>query len=145
VSVVVDANLIGALVIPLPYSEAAAQKMSAWKQDREEIFAPTLLEYEVITILRKAVVAKLLSSDGAAEALRMLFDLNIQTISPTPILHQHALRWAGRLEQTKAYDAHYIALAQEMRLDFWTADRHLVNSAHQVGATWVRWIDEEQT
>ena len=141
-SVVVDANVLAALVIPLLYSEDASQKMTAWKQAGEEIFAPTLVEYEVATILRKSMVIKLLSPDDAAGALQRITDLNVQSVAPTAKSHQNALQWAERLGHTAAHDAQYLALAQQLRLEFWTGDRRLSNRAQQAGAIWARWIGE---
>jgi predicted nucleic acid-binding protein len=65
-SVVVDANLIAALVLPLPYSDQATRKITAWNRAGVELLAPLLLEYEVAAILRKAVVAGWLGASGFA-------------------------------------------------------------------------------
>ncbi|MCJ7623694.1 MAG: type II toxin-antitoxin system VapC family toxin [Anaerolineaceae bacterium] len=141
-SVVIDANVLAALALPLPYSEHAVRKVTAWKQVGVDLFAPSLLEYEVTTIIRKAVVAKLLSADDAVHALRKIFDLNVQSVAPTVTQHEKALQWAAKLGQKQAYDAQYLALAQQMRINFWTADKRLANNAQQVGASWVRLIEQ---
>lgn len=147
-NVAVDANLVAALVLPLPYSEQAADKMAAWKRARIELHAPLLLEYELASILRKAVVADLMTTDAAAEVMRGFSALNVHVWPPTIALHTKALRWAERLGQSKAYDAHYLALAEELGVELWTADRRLVHCARQAGATWIRGSGEltsEQT
>ena len=33
-------------------------------------------------------------------------------------------------------------LAEELGAELWTADRRLVNGAHQAGVIWARWIGE---
>ena len=66
-------------------------------------------------------------------------------VPPSPELHDRAWYWAGRLNQSKTYDAQYVALAELERADFWTADRRLVNGARQAGAGWVHWIGEEES
>jgi predicted nucleic acid-binding protein len=141
-SAVIDANLIAALILPLPYSEQATQKIVAWKRAGYELLAPVLLEYEMAAILRKAVVAQWLSTDLALEAIGKVLTLNLQCLAPTAHLHERALRWAERLGHSKAYDAHYLALAEQEGIELWTADRRLANGAQQVGAHWVRWIGE---
>ena len=141
-SAVIDANLIAALVVPLPYSDQATQKIVAWKRAGLELLAPVLLEYELTAILRKAVVAQWLTTDLAAEAIGEILSLSIQCLPPTAHLHERALRWADRLGHSKAYDAHYLALAEQEGIELWTADRRLANEAQQTGAHWVHWIGE---
>ena len=143
--VVLDANVVAALIIPLPYSDQAARRMKHWQDTETELLAPTLLEYEMVTVLRKAVVAEMIPADQAAGAIDSLLDLNIATLAPTRSLHDLALRWSDRLNQKVAYDAQYLALAEQLGIGLWTADRRLVNGAHRVGATWVHWIGESLT
>ena len=140
--IVVDANLIAAVVLPLAYSEQATHRVTAWKRERVELLAPVLLEYEISAVLRKAVVAGWLTTDLAVEALHKVLALDVRCVSPTADLHETALRWADRLDQSKAYDAHYVALAEQVGAELWTADRRLANGARQAGAAWVHWIDE---
>jgi hypothetical protein len=42
-SVVVDANLIVALILPLPYSDQAARAVQIWKDSGIELYAPLAL------------------------------------------------------------------------------------------------------
>ena len=74
-SAVIDSNLIAALVLPLPYSDQATQKIIAWKRAGAELLAPVLLEYEITAILRKAVVAHWLTTDLAVEAIDSILAL----------------------------------------------------------------------
>jgi predicted nucleic acid-binding protein len=139
---VVDAGLITGLVLPLPYSDLAMQRMMAWRQAGIELLAPVLLEYEVAAVLRKAVAARWLTTDLAVEAMGEILALNVGCLPPTAALHERALHWAERLGHGKAYDAHYLALAEQEGLELWTADRRLANAARQGGAAWVHWIGE---
>jgi predicted nucleic acid-binding protein len=90
------------------------------------------------------VVAGLLSTALAAEAMRKVMALNIRCLPPTLELHERALHWADRLGHSKTYDAHYLALAEQQRAAFWTADRRLANGTRQAGVTWVHWIGESE-
>jgi len=137
---VIDSNLAVALVVPLPYSEVAGQRFRAWKEAGVDLCAPTLWGYEVASTLRQMTVAKVISPREALDGFHSILVLTVQEISPTPELHQEALRWADQLGQRVAYDAAYLALAEQLQAHFWTADRRLANAAQQAGATWVHWI-----
>ena len=144
-SAVIDSNLITAVVLPLPYSDQATQKIIAWKRAGAELLAPVLLEYEIAAVLRKAVVARWLTTDLAVEAIGKVLALNVRCLTPTANLHERALRWADRLGHSKAYDAQYLALAEQEGIELWTADRRLANGAQQAGAQWVHWIGQVAT
>lgn len=141
-SAVIDANLLAAVVLPLPYSDEATQQITAWKRAGLELLAPVLLEYDIAAILRKAVVAQWLTTDLAVEAMGKILTLNVRCLTPTVHLHERALRWADRLGHSKAYDAHYLAVAEQEGIELWTADRRLANGARQLGAQWIHWIGE---
>jgi predicted nucleic acid-binding protein len=113
-----------------------------WQRTEAALFAPTLLGYEIVTALRKAVVAEMITPDEASDAIGSLLDLDVQMVPPTRDLHDSALQWSERLRQKAAYDAQYLALAEQMGAEFWTADQRLANGAQQTGATWVHWIGE---
>ena len=59
--------------------------------------------------------------------LRRFLRFTISVASPVGIYEQ-ALRRAQELNHPAAYDAHYIALAQIVGCDFWTADQRLLNA-----------------
>lgn len=141
-SAVIDANLVATVVLPLPNSDQATERIVAWKRAGLELLAPVLLEYELAAILRKAVVAQWLTTDLAVEAIGRILALNVRCLAPTAQLHERALRWADRLGHAKAYDAHYLAVAEQEGIELWTADRRLANGAQQAGAHWVHWIGE---
>lgn len=142
-SVVVDANLVVALILPLPYSPQAATRFAGWTEAGVEVLAPTLLEYEVSSVLRKAVTIGRLPASEADEAMRAVVGLGIRCLPPTPELHESALHWAERLGHTRSYDAHYLAVAQQQQAELWTGDRRLTNGARQAGAGWVHWVGLE--
>lgn len=136
-TVVVDANLTAALVLALPYSEPSADLLEGWKRNRVRVCAPLLWEYELASVMRKAVALRLLSSEEAEASLERLWRLGIERIDPDPDLHREALGLAGRLGQTAAYDAQYLALAARLGTRFYTADRRLAERAHAHGLGWV--------
>ncbi len=51
-----------------------------------------------------------------------------------------AFDWTVRLNQAAAYDSFYLALAEALRCELWTADQHLYDA---VGQPWVRWVGSQ--
>ena len=124
--VVVDANLCVALIIPLPYSEAAAKKWLSWETDRVSLYAPFLWEYEVVSALRKAIVAGLINREDTESVLQRLFILGVETVPPDIKLH----------------DGQYLALAEALRADLWTADKRLIDVLKSQNLPWLHWIGD---
>lgn len=139
-TIVVDSNIVAALFLAMPYSEAAQQHYISWLQSGRTLIAPTLFEYEIASILRRYVRAGMLTEKESYIQLDNIFLSNIQTIAPTRALHHSALKWAARIGQAKAYDAHYLALAAQENAEFWTADKRLVNGVRQLGVDWIHRI-----
>ena len=122
--VCVDSSLVLKLAVPEEDSERAQEQWEQWAQQGTEVVAPPLLWYEVTSVLRNRAHRGRLTLDESSEALEALLSLNISIVSPTD-LHRRAWELATRLDQPTAYDAHYLALAQELDCPFWTADHRL--------------------
>ena len=137
----IDAGIVLALLLPLPFSDRVAAEVRSLSEAREELFAPALLEYEVCSALRRAVARKIIDNDRAGQALDWIQTLRIRPITPASSLHTRALSWAARLGHTKAYDSHYLALAEEMKCPLLTADVRLVRAARALGADWVTGLE----
>ena len=141
-TIVIDANITIAQVLPLPYSDLVIARMQVWDQALTRIVVPTLWEYEVVSTLRKAVHRGLLTQDHAFQAVESIMKQELEQLYPTARLDQIALAWAGALRQSNAYDSQYLAVAENLGAEFWTADQRLANSVQDVGKTWVHWIGE---
>ncbi len=135
--IIIDANATLALFLRLPYSEKVDRQMQAWQAQQARLAVPTLWEYECLTGLRRAVTLQLISEKDAGGMIEDLFALEFQRIAPTLELHRLAMQWAGRINQSKVYDAQYLALAESLSAEFWTADQRLANSLLGLGVNWV--------
>ena len=82
------------------------------------LFAPELLDVEVLSALRKGVLSKRLSPSQAAQAIA---DLAASTISRLPHAPLLADAWSLRHNVT-AYDAFYVAAARAFDAELVTAD-----------------------
>jgi len=91
----------------------------------EDLHAPALLDYEVVSALRRLVRRGALSADRAVEALADYDDVALARWSA-----HHALRhraWALR-ENLSAYDATYVALAEALDCPLVTRDARLARA-----------------
>ncbi len=138
---VVDANICVSLVLSLPYSAKAQTLLQGWLRSGDELMVPTLWEYEVVSAVRRAAFRKAIPPDEAAQALQVIFDLEPTVVPPTLDLHTRTLTWAARLNQASAYDAHYLAVAEALNAEFWTADERLYSRAQQLGLDWVQVVE----
>lgn len=139
-TVVVDSNIFVALFINLPYTNVATDNYQQWLINRERLIAPVLFEYEVVSIIQQLVYGKYLSKSEGNERMKDIFNCNISLISTSTTLHQAALNWAQKLNQSKAYDAQYVALAEQENAQFWSADKRLINALQQQGINWAHAI-----
>ncbi len=91
--------------------------------------------YELTSALSKGVPFGALTEGKAEHALQLLRDLGVQLVPPDRAQVDRAFIWTRRLNRAAAYDSFYLALAEELGSDLWTADRRLVNA---VDLPWVR-------
>ena len=114
--------------------------MEGWRRDSARLCAPLLWEYELATAVCKAVALGMFDQQQATAAMESLLGLQVERVSPDLAMHTAALFWADKLGQVVAYDAQYLALAERLGADFWTADRRLSRRAGEAGANWVHCI-----
>ena len=137
-SLCVDANLVIRLVAD-PQDIVVRQMWEQWDADRRQIAAPTLLYYEVSNALYRYQQAGMMSASAVRLALKAALALPVRVYGE-PELHQRALDLAERFSLPAAYDAHYLALADWLGGEFWTADRRLARAVHDE-LPWVRVVD----
>lgn len=100
-------------------------------------YAPSLWLYEITSVINKLVrFGELTETEGLA-ALKSAGALNVQLVMPDEKMALRAFHWTRQLNRAAAYDSFYVALAEQLGCDLWTADKPLVNAAHQ---PWVRLV-----
>ncbi len=141
-TIVVDANLAIGAVIQQAETPEIVPIFRSWRREGERLIAPFLLEYEVVSALRRIMTTGMLDQRAATKALDAIHGLDIDLIAPGHDLDKSALMFAERIGQSKAYDAQYLALASRENAPLWTADRRLASAAQSAGLGWVHWAGD---
>jgi len=129
--VIVDANLLVALVSGDARGTQVQQQFLQWLDHSVDLHAPALARYEVANALTRLIVAKAFPADKIEDAWANL--------SVLPITY-HASVDAGRvveialrLGRQNAYDTAYLALAEFLGAELWTLDSPLYRNASGYG------------
>lgn len=143
---VIDANVAIWTVLPVLANADvdALGRFSSWQHTGARLVAPALWLAECTSAIRRGVYAKAITHARGLVALSDLFALEVDIVPMDEDQCMSAFEWAGRLGQARAYDGFYMALAEQLGMEFWTADTRLANAAQQAGATWVHWVGESQ-
>jgi len=143
-SVVVDASLALKWVLSEVDSNTAITLLQSWNTDNIEIIAPALFTYEATNILYRQVVTNKLSYEEVSKLLTRLLSIGILL---NFVQHREisirAMELAHRFGLHAAYDAHYLALAEHEKCEYWTADSRLCNAV-KAKLPWVHQLSEYQ-
>jgi predicted nucleic acid-binding protein len=93
---------------------------------------------EVANALHRRVVRKEVTVEAATRLLESLLASGIELREP-PHLHSRALEIANLLRQVAVFDAHYLALADILGCELWTADERFYRTASGT-FTQVHWL-----
>lgn len=131
----VDANLVVRLVAD-PQDTIVRARWQHWEEDGYQLAAPTLIHYETTNALYQYKRLGFLSGETVRVALEAMLALPLSFHGDAE-LHRTALRLAQRLALPATYDAHYLAVAERLSAELWTADRRLWQAV-QDEFSWVR-------
>lgn len=136
-TVCVDANIIVRLVL---FAEDKIQALwKNWESQEFRFVAPSLLHYEVVNSLYQYQKNGLISSTSLERALEAALALPVDLVDDDHI-HRRAMTLASQYNLAAVYDAHYLALAEWMEVDLWTADMRLINTLKPFKVKWVKGI-----
>ena len=138
-TVVVDACLAIKWGIEEEFTEQALELWDAWQIRNELVIAPPLFRAEVTNVLHRMVRGAHMDPLDASDILEVLVS-SVETVEPEG-MYERALALALALDQGSAYDTTYLALAESLSCEMWTADRRFVRSA-VTKFPQVRWIGE---
>lgn len=140
--IVVDASVVVRALLPAEQEPDILEYFSDWHKSRSSLYAPDILLPEVTSVLRRGIYNHWITGTEARTAIEDVFRLGIEIVQSDHNLCISALEWAARLEQSKAYDGFYLAVAERTISQVWTADQKLVHRALQLNIPWVHWIGE---
>ena len=119
---VVDASVATKWLIYEPDTEKAFALANSWTQAGVQPVAPYLMPVEVANVLHQQVRQGRVSRQEAARLIQRLMDSGVELREPAG-LHTRAIELASQLGQSAVYDAHYLALAELIDCELWTADQ----------------------
>ncbi len=131
----VDASLVVRLVVDAG-DDRLLRQWEEWDGAGRQLVAPTLLYYEVTNAIYQYHKHQFLTAKTSQQALEAALALPIQLHGERG-LHRQALRFAQRYSLPATYDAHYLALADQLGAEFWTADQRLAATLES-NLSWIR-------
>lgn len=137
-AVVLDSGVLLARVLKETLTPQAAAALRQFQSQRTELHAPTLMRYEILSVVRKAVYLRRATPEEASVAMDTAFSYPV-TLHFDDALLRRGFELAGVLAQPRAYDTQYLALAERLQCEFWTTDERLFNSARSAFPL-IRWL-----
>lgn len=126
--VAIDASFLLKMFLPEDKSDEAETLWKSWVGDHVEIMAPTLIMFEISSVVRNKVFRGNLTEKEGEEINHLLKQLDISLIY-TDELFDIAWEIGVILNAPNLYDCFYLALPKLLRIPLWTADRKLFQSA----------------
>jgi predicted nucleic acid-binding protein len=110
------------LLLPEEQSDAVRRLWGKWVGEDTRITAPFLLAYEVTSVLRNKVFRGELPSEAGEAAFVAFRTQEISLLHPEGI-EEKTWALARQWNLPTGYDAAYLALAELLDYECWTADR----------------------
>ena len=125
--VIVDSNLLVALVSGDPRGNRVSQAILDWVNQGVDLHAPELARYEFVNALTRLVVANAFPLDRVDEAWNdiLVLPITYHILRNGPRVVEISLR----LNRQSAYDGAYLALAESLNAELHTLDGPLYRNA----------------
>lgn len=136
--IVLDSGIFIASVFPETLTPQAKQFIQQLQTDRITFHAPTLLRYEVIAVARKAVYQGRVTVEEGFRSRNQLLSYPI-TLHFDDDLLKRGYELAAEYNRPTAYDSQYLAVAERLSCDFWTADERMFNAVKDRFPS-IRWL-----
>ncbi len=127
----VDASFVIRFLESADPNSVPVRLWTEWHETARPVVAPTLLYYEITNAFYRYVTYGKLLPQEADQLLEVALRLDIALYDGMQF-HRRALKLAETLSLPAAYDAHYLALAEQLGAEFWTADKRPVQATQKV-------------
>jgi len=143
--VVVDASIVLKWILNETDSSKALTLLADWNDREIEVYAPSLLVYEVTNALyrhvRKGEIPFYDARRGLTEIIYKVIEFDFPE---EPDFNIRAMELGQQFGLPATYDSHYLALAERKECELWTADARLWNSIRGK-LVWLRWLGDYPT
>lgn len=126
--VCVDANYALKLVLAEPESPKVRAQWVQWNDAGMTVVAPALWAFESHSVLRRKWFTGAITEAEARDGWQALLHQGITVVDP-PGLFDRALALSIELSRPTTYDMTYMAVADLLGCDLWTADQRVINAA----------------
>lgn len=140
--VVIDASIVVKAILPNDKQEKC--KVLIARFDDLQPVAPALWMYEITSAFTKSIHFGMLTPEEGRAGIAQAIALGVELAAPDAHQTELAINWTMKLKRASAYDSFYLALAETLEAEFWTADERLFNAIKDVGLPWLHWLDEIQ-
>jgi len=138
--VVIDASVAVKAVLPNPMQAHCLRLVKSFADVQPA--APGLWACETTSAIAKAVHFDEITGKEGRQALVQLEALSVHLFIADAEQNLAAFEWTLRLKRASAYDSYYLALAQTLECDLWTADKRLFHALQDAQLDWLHWIEE---
>lgn len=135
-----DSGVLLSLLLGETFKDHTSALTQYWLKEGFEIHAPSLFQYEIVAVMRKSVVRESIT-DGDAKGYIKTALLYPIIYSLDTFLHERAYQLSTQLKRPTAYDSQYLALAERLDCEFWTADERLFNAV-KADFPLIRWVGD---
>jgi len=137
---VVDASLAVKRVIPEDHSAEADALLQNWQTRSIRRVVPSWFACEIGNVLYKRMLKRTLTLVQAQGNLEAILS-EVVVLDFEPKTAKRGLELAQTFGRSASYDAHYLALAEHLGCELWTADEKFWNATKGT-FKWVRWVGE---
>jgi predicted nucleic acid-binding protein len=139
-NLVVDASVAVKWLLREEHSDRARELRDDAVEGRVRILVPPLFRGEVLNALYQQERRGNVSREGVDDALDRFAAAPFNTLQPEGLLTS-ALVLARQFSLGATYDAQYLAVAEALEVDLWSADEALIRATASA-LPWIRWIGD---
>lgn len=130
--IVLDANLLVVMMTNDTRGPAVHSQVQERINADVSLHAPYLLPYEITNAMTRVIKAGALPVEQLPDEWSLLDQIPV-TYHQLDIHGPEVVRIALQLQRSSAYDAAYVALAEDLEAELWTLDGPLARNAASLG------------